>query len=163
MKHPAVAIDLHPIVQPLHDSCMIVLDTEILPVGEPVLDADPRLLIVGSAPSSCSHKRRDFLAALKGVTDWHEGEGTVFGEQGAKALIGVGRDDIQVGLNELLLILAQHSFSDLCISSPFQHLVLARAQRLPERGVDQHDAASPLASVQGGAWRMITNIPLLMR
>ncbi len=38
MKHPAVAIDLCPIVQPLHDGSVIVLDTEILPVGEPILD-----------------------------------------------------------------------------------------------------------------------------
>ena len=49
-------------------------------------------------------------------------------------------------------ILAQHSFSDLCISSPFQHLVLARAQRLPERGVIKPDAA--YSSCVGARWSM---------
>src|SRR5271157_5618618 len=56
MKHPAVAIDLCPIVQPLHYGSVIVLYIEIIPVGEPILDDDFRLLIVSSAPPAVPTK-----------------------------------------------------------------------------------------------------------
>src|SRR5712691_5581834 len=89
---------------------MLVLHTERVTVGEPITDDDFRLFIMPSAVPGCFNKGHDFLTALKGVPNRHERKGTVIGEQGAKVLIVIARDDLQVSLNECLIRLTDHFF-----------------------------------------------------
>src|SRR2546421_2160504 len=89
---------------------MLVLHAERVAVGEPMTDDDFRLVIMPSAVPGGFNKGHDFLTAPKGVANRHERKGTVIGEQGAKVLIVVGRDHLQVGLNEGLIRLTDHFF-----------------------------------------------------
>src|SRR5260370_29939713 len=110
MKHQAVSVDLRPHVQRVNDERMLVLHAEIVAVGEPITDDDFRLFIMRSAVPGCFSKGHDFLTALKGVPNRHERKGTVIGEQGAKVLIVIARDYLQVCLNECLIRLTDHFF-----------------------------------------------------
>src|SRR5258708_7010250 len=89
---------------------MPVLHAERVAVGQPIPNGDFRLFIMPSAVPGCFNKGHDFLTALKGVTNRHKRKGTVIGEQGAKVLIVIGRDDLQVCLNECLIRLTDHVF-----------------------------------------------------